>query len=1702
MAALPIRYQELFQLPNLGINPNAITFSTVSMESDKYICVREQESGTMTIIDVAQPQSPIRRPIQAESAMVAPNSLIIALKANQMIQVFNLETKSKLKAYQMADAIVFWRFIDNTTIGIVTGTAVYHWSIEGSSDPVKVFDRHANLASAQIINYRVDPSGKWCLLVGIYPQDGRVVGTMQLYSIEKKVSQPIEGHAGAFVSFKPEGAPDNVTLFTFASRNPTASRLHVIEVGGNTAEGAYKFAKKASDIYFPAEAAADFPVALQVSSKYGLIYMVTKLGYFHIYDLESSTLIYMNRITTDTIFATALHESTGGLVGINRRGQVLLIAIDETNLVPYIAQSLNNTDLAARVASRNKLPGAEGLFARQFESFFAAGDYKEAARIAYEAPNNALRTPAIIQRFQSAPAQPGQHPPLLQYFSTLLEKGKLNKGESVELAKMVVQQRKPLLEKWLKEDKLEPSEELGDLIKPHDTNLALSVYLRGNTPQKVVQCFAETGAYDKIVLYAQKVGYKPDYAAILQSVVRTNPQAALSFALSLAQSPNGALMDHSAVVDTFMSFKLLQETTSYLLDVLKANRPEEGFLQTRLLEINLVAAPQVADAILGNQMFSHYDRTKIGQMCERAGLTQRALEHFSDIRDVKRVIVQTHNLNPEFLVNFFGTLSVENSLECLKELLQVNMRMNLQVVVQIATKYTEQLTPEAVIRLFEAFNCFEGLYYYLGTIVNTSQDPEVHFRYIQAAAKVGQTKEVERICRESSSYDPKRVKDFLKQARLPDPLPLIIVCDRFDMVDDMTAYLYANNMTKYIEVFVQRINPLRTPVVVGALLDSDAGEDLVRNLTMSVRNLCPVEPLVAEVEKRNRLKILLPWLEARSAEGNMEPATHNALAKIYVDSGTNVENFLQTNQYYDSLIVGAYCEKRDPHLAFLAYKRGRCDAELIDVTNRHGLFKNQARYLVSRQDLDLWGAVLNEENSFRRQVIDQVVQTALPESKSADEVSVAVKAFMTAELPNELIELLEKIVFENSNFSDNATLQNLLIITATRADAARVMDYINRLDKYDAEDIASICIESGLFEEAFTIFKKFKQNLKAVGVLITYVQNLERALEFVSRLEDPECWSALARAQLDNNLVTEAINSFMKANDATEFRAVIVSAEREGKFVDLVKYLQMARKKLKDGHIETELIYSFAKTNELSDLEEFISGPNIAEIQGVGDRCFDEGLYEAAKLLYTNISNHGRLASALVKLHQYAAAVEAARKANSVRTWKEVNKACVDAKEFRLAHACGVHIIVRPDELEETINYYEERGHFEEITSLLEAGVPLEGAHAGIFTELAILYTKYKPVKLMDHLKAYWARLHIPKVARACESGHHWAELCFLYVHHDEFDNATLCMIEHASDSWEHIQFKEVVAKVSNIDIYYRAITFYLNENPTLINDLLKVLAARVDHTRVVTMIRRAGHLPLIKPYLVSVQPSNVTAVNEALNEILIFEEDFEGLRSSVDTFDNFDHFNLAQQIENHELLEFRRVAAYLYKKYKRYAQSVTLSKKDKLYKDAMETAAFSGDKAIAEELLKYFVEAGNKECFAATLFTCYDLIGADVALEYAWRYKMIDFIMPYLIQTVKEYTNKIDTVVKEREKEKEAKEKEAKRAQEEMATVDPTLMYANAPLAIEYNPNPMASMGGYGAPAFGGAAPTASFGGYGAPAPDAQFGAGGFNSFGGYGNY
>ena len=1390
--------------------------------------------------------------------------------------------------------------------------------------------------------------------VGISQQQGRVVGAMQLYSRDRGISQAIEAHAAAFGTIRLEGAPADTRVFSFAVRNPASAKLHVVEIDHQQSNPI--FPKKAVDVYFPPEATNDFPVAMQISQKYSVIYLVTKYGFIHLYDLESARCIFMNRISSETIFTTSADSDSAGIVGVNRKGQVLSVKIDEQTIVPYLLSNPANGDLALKLASRAGLSGADNLYQQQFDQLCAQNNYTEAAKLAANSPRGFLRTPQTIDRFKSVQQQTGQLSVILQYFGMLLDKGALNRIESVELVRPVLQQnRKHLLEKWLKENKLECSEELGDLARIHDTQLALSIYLRANVPHKVVAGFAETGQFEKILPYAKQNGYQPDYVQLLQHLVRVNAEKGAEFAGTLVNDENGPLVDIDRVVDVFQSQNLIQPATAFLLEALKDNHPEQGQLQTRLFEMNLVNHPQVADAILGTNMFSHYDKARIAQLCENAQLYQRALENSEDPVMIKRNIVRTDRLDGEWLVGYFGRMSLEQSLDCLNEMLKTNIRQNLQAVVQIATKYSDLLGSSRLIDLFEKYRTAEGLYYYLGSIVNLSEDADVHFKYIEAATKMNQTTEVERICRESNYYNPEKVKNFLKEARLTEQLPLIIVCDRFNFIHDLVLYLYQNQQFKSIEIYVQRVNPARTPFVMGGLLDVDCDESIIKNLLQSVDPASiPIDDLVSEVESRNRLKLLLPFLEATLASGNQQQAVYNALAKIYIDSNNDPEKFLKENDMYDPLTIGKYCEKRDPSLAFIAYRKGQNDVDLINISNENGMYKAQARYLLERSDLEIWAFVLNGNNIHRRSLVDQIISTAVPESTEPDKVSVAVKAFLDADLPAELIELLEKIILEPSPFSDNGSLQNLLMLTAAKADKGRLMDYINQLSAYNGEEIASMCISVGLFEEAFEIYKKQDNHTAAANVLVEHVVSIDRAQEYAERVELPEVWTQVAKAQLDGLRITDAIESYIRAGDSNNYNEVIDIATHAGKDEDLIKFLRMARKTQREPAIDTALAFCYARTEQLSELEDFLHATNVADIENSGDKAYEEGYHQAAKIFFTSISNWAKLATTLVHLEEYQSAVECARKANSVKVWKQVNEACVSKKEFRLAQICGLNLIVHAEELQELVRQYERNGYFDELIALLEAGLGLERAHMGMFTELGGALSKHRPERVMEHLKIFWSRINIPKMIRSCEEAHLWPELIFLYCHYDEFDNAALAMMERASDAWEHHSFKDIIVKVANLEIYYRALNFYLQEQPLLLTDLLQVLTARIDVNRVVRMFEKSDNIPMIKPFLLNVQSQNKKTVNKAVNDLLIEEEDYKTLRDSVENCDNYDAVDLASRLEPHELVFFRQIAASIYRKNKRWDKSIALSKQDKLFKDAIETAAISSRDDVVEDLLRY----------------------------------------------------------------------------------------------------------------------------------------------------
>ena len=95
-----------------------------------------------------------------------------------------------------------------------------------------------------------------------------------------------------------------------------------------------------------------------------------------------------------------------------------------------------------------------------------------------------------------------------------------------------------------------------------------------------------------------------------------------------------------------------------------------------------------------------------------------------------------------------------------------------------------------------------------------------------------------------------------------------------------------------------------------------------------------------------------------------------------------------------------------------------------------------------------------------------------------------------------------------------------------------------------------------------------------------------------------------------------------------------------------------------------------------------------------------------------------------------------------------------------------------------------------------------------------------------------------------------------------------------------------------------------------------------------------------------------------------------------------------------------------------------------------MVTASVSASTEIAEELLSYFVVIGNKECFAALLYICFDLLRSDVVEELSWQHGLNDFYMPYRIQHQRTLVDKLAALEKDvRERSKKEQQKEQQEA-------------------------------------------------------------------------
>lgn len=354
----PVTINELIKLTNVGIPQDQVTWSRVTLSSDRWIAIRhgkKKEDGSkclVTVLSLKDGSVSYAGQTSADSVLMNPTKPIIALKAEQRFEVFNVETKLLLTKTKIHDPVCYWTWLNSDILAIVTDTAVFHWSLFKTKDsqPDKVFLRHSRLAFSEITSYKADNSLRWFAITGLTPEEDRISGLTQLYNMDEDITQVIACHAVCFDTYKFAGNSLPSTVFCVGSRDiNNYGKVHVIELGPYQ-QGNFAPRNTYDQIQFGQDSEHyDFPVALHVSAEYGLVFMLTKYGYLFLCDMETSTCLCSMQVSADIIFTSTINTETQGFIGVTRKGQVLAVDIKKETLINYVRDTAKKGNQADRL---------------------------------------------------------------------------------------------------------------------------------------------------------------------------------------------------------------------------------------------------------------------------------------------------------------------------------------------------------------------------------------------------------------------------------------------------------------------------------------------------------------------------------------------------------------------------------------------------------------------------------------------------------------------------------------------------------------------------------------------------------------------------------------------------------------------------------------------------------------------------------------------------------------------------------------------------------------------------------------------------------------------------------------------------------------------------------------------------------------------------------------------------------------------------------------------------------------------------------------------------------------------------------------------------------------------------------------------------------------------------------------------------------
>ncbi|XP_049848985.1 probable clathrin heavy chain 1 [Schistocerca gregaria] len=1455
-----------------------------------------------------------------------------------------------------------------------------------------------------------------------------------------------------------------------------------------------------------------FFLALEYSSVTRAHYLLSSSGHLSIYlaNMQEIYASYIIQPSEQPVLALKFVPGQEAFVYISSNLTVYSAKINPRHPLLSSASSPSIQDTSsADLPAVHSPPADDGTLINRFRNLILQGNYGNAAILAYKSsevpsssssppPSNPiLRSSVALKILEGVSYPPDQPSPLLLYIQELINITCLSEDESLALIKFVPAAKSNVIGTLISNKKIKPTLAIGNSLRPKSLSLALSVYTAIEAHDLAASVLIDLGKIDKLFVYAQKVSFNPDWLALLSQLVQNKNDLSIQFVKHLSSNPNTHI-DLDAALDIFIASRNHTWLTQFATIVLN-NDPSTSDLQTKLLQALFSILPKQARYLIESNALSHFQPAAIAPLLEEHQYIDLAIKYHPSPDDKKRIILQhLISVRPETILNAIKDFS-DADLPFFESCLNSNLSFFLPIFSSFLEQNWSRLSLPPFFNLLlstdsKSPNFRPILHRLLHRLFQTQPDPSFSIAYARSCISTSSWQDLLRLCQDGP-YDPLPLLQLLLDSQLPDLRSPLVLCLRHNQFDQLAHHLVSTNQLPHLFSSLQYFNSSIIPPLIAALLDARADDSFVSSLINSFPSIDQpsLNTLLSQLEQRQQLPIARDWLLRQSKTLPPNPVTdthlsiHTALAKIHVITHTQPEHFLNTNPYYDHLELGRFCTESFPDLALISYLSSPtpCEDPLFQLCIDCQYFHQLISYLLRKNDLSLWEKCASYlvKSPSSNTTFFQTLQDSLIQFNTVAPIALILKAFHTFEsLITDFVKLLQNLADPAYEFFSTPAFQDVLLLTLIHFHSVNpalhsedtILNYVKMFDKFDYAAIGKTASDVHLYSIALLAYQKGQLYLSALSLILDHMSdddpNLSNAQQFVSDHKRPELYSALAKKQLELNILPDALNNLIHSNDPTLYRDAIqcVSSRFEQytsshsfppfptpsspfdsssldystleyqysisptlfplsklPFRDpdlppdlfqfyqiLSKYLSCLQTSISDPFLDDSYLLSLCLLHDWASILSFLRSPsNHANVIQVAQFLYSLHFVIASHILFSFKDDHSHLVSTCIDFNDLSRALQFS---DSVPSLKKTLDASLSRSNNEFAMSASVSLILQ-NQLDYVINVYTPAKHFDLLISCIERAISShQNVSTSIYFELAKLYAHHQPSHFLDFLRLNFPRLNSPRLVEFCSSIQQHSALVLIYQLTLEFDQCALTMIKFLS-TFDHDLMLQILPQLKRSTTFYSILEHYLDFHPDHVDEILQFNPSfRLDPLRVIEITKQRDLLPLIRPYLERIQKQKYTAqpALDALYEILISEEDYDAFNACIPHMSTPHMRQFSALLSSHPLVEFKRISANLYAHLGDYDRALDILSSNQLHLDLILVLSTSKRSQLAERFLfQYLSSPDNLSIAVSLLYHCYDILSPDVVLSHALRTNKLSWTWPYWVQFLRDSHEKLSSI-------------------------------------------------------------------------------------------